>query len=233
MIEFLPLLPPDEQEKYKHFGSERRRREFLSSRLLVRHLLAGYLNKPMESMEFGYLERGKPFVEGAELHFNLSHTDGLIACSFGWDEVGIDVEKADTQARPNWRLLAKRYFLLEEQNFLNGLSEVDQPITFFRIFTAKEALGKATGRGINFQLNDCNVPLPPVERARMGQWEFFSKTINRDVYCMAQVTNNPTSVPLRYQIRYWGEESLMDFLQQDFFERPGNQTAGLQRGISI
>ena len=41
-----------------------------------------------------YGEHGKPaFSEHTELHFNLSHTDGLAVCAFSDRAVGVDVEK--------------------------------------------------------------------------------------------------------------------------------------------
>ncbi len=210
---FLPFLTPDERDQYLRFGSDSRRREFLLSRLLVRSLLAGYLNRDMNGLKFSYCDRGKPFVEGAELKFNLSHTDGLIACSFGRREVGIDVEKMDAQKRPSWPLLANRYFSPEENNYLFSQPQETQPLAFFRIFTAKEAFGKATGRGINIRLTDFTVPMPPADRTWIGPWEFFQETFGPVVYCLTHVAKNPGNVPLKYEIHTWDEEGLMDFFK--------------------
>jgi 4'-phosphopantetheinyl transferase len=77
----LSLLPSNEREQYRRFESESRRLEFLLSRLLVRRLLATYLNSEMCDLKFGTRDWGKPFVEASDLQFNLSHKCDLIACS--------------------------------------------------------------------------------------------------------------------------------------------------------
>jgi 4'-phosphopantetheinyl transferase len=208
IIDFLSVLPPDEREQYLRFGSESRRREFLLSRLLLRRLLSFYLNMDMKDFRFEFGNKGKPFIEGSRLKFNLSHTDGLIACSFCWNDVGIDVENTDVQARPNCRLLAERFFSPQELEYFDSQQKESQPLAFFKIFTLKEAHLKAMGVGLNFPMTGFTVPLPLVEHSRTGRWEYFSKAIESGDYCLAHVTNNPEFISFKYKLYHRAEQYL-------------------------
>jgi phosphopantetheine--protein transferase-like protein len=207
VIGFLPLLPTNEREQYLRFGSKSRQKEFLLSRLLLRRFLSLYLNRNMKDFRFGFGNKGKPYIEDSRLKFNLSHTDGLIACSFSCNEVGIDVEKMDVRARPNWRLLAKRFFSPKEVEYINSQRKESQSSVFFRLFTMKEAYLKAVGTGLNFPLSGFTVPLPLVEQSRSGRWEFFLKTFDSKDYCLAHVLNNPGNISFKNRFHYWNEES--------------------------
>lgn len=70
---------------------------YLAARWLVRACLSRAVPAVAPAAwTFARTEAGKPFVTGpghaADLHFNLSHTDGLVACAVGTSAVGIDVE---------------------------------------------------------------------------------------------------------------------------------------------
>ncbi len=207
------FLSEDEQSRMGDFGLESRRREYLWSRLLLRQLAAFYLKSDPHRIRFGFQEGGKPVLEKTRLRFNLSHTQGLIACSFSWCEVGIDVEKVDLspEAFQRGRRLAERYFSPREIDFLRSQPLESQGPLFFQLFTMKEAMVKALGQGLCFSLSGFTVPLPPPERASSGGWEYFTRTLEGGVYCLAQVTKNKNDAPGQYQIYDWDPESLISF----------------------
>ena len=210
---FLPLLSSDERKQYRHFTLESRRWEFLRSRLMIRRLIAIYLNREFHDIAFAYQPKGKPFVESSLLRFNLSHTQGLIACSFSWREVGVDVEKINVLDRQDWFLMAQRYFSPVEFEYLSSQPKDWQPLTFLRIFTRKEAYVKVLGLGLCIPLAGFSVPLPPEGKADSGSLEYFTPTIiGEDHYCLSHVAKNPENVSLQYKIHYWDEGSLAEAL---------------------
>ena len=86
--------------------------------------------------------QGKPyFSSNCEIFFNISHSSNYVACVIGNRPVGIDIEKA-RKGRQN---LAKRFFDVSEAEWIK---ECDSDQRFFRIWTLKEAYGKATGQGV-------------------------------------------------------------------------------------
>ena len=92
--------------------------------------------------EIAYNSQGKPyFLSNCEIFFNISHSSNYVACVIGDRPVGIDIEKT-REGRQN---LAKRFFDISEAEWIK---ECDSDERFFRIWTLKEAYGKATGQGV-------------------------------------------------------------------------------------
>jgi phosphopantetheinyl transferase len=214
---FLPLLPAAERETYQRLGGESRRREFIASRLLVRGLFSAYLEREMNDLEFLKGDHGKPYLKDSPLEFNLSHTEGLVACCFGLHPVGIDVEKMDLAVWPRdrWEPLAERFFSAGERKYLFSQEEQNQTTSFFRIFTLKEAYVKCRGYGLSRELNRLTVPLPPAERTSCGEFEFFSPAVGPGEYGLALVTDRATTDALSYRIVEWDGISILAGLSQE------------------
>lgn len=88
-------------------------------------------------------EKGKPFLkEYPDVHFNISHCDGLAVCGISKGEIGVDAELIRSF---NPKVMT-RIFSVEEQNFIAASENPDTD--FFRIWTLKESLCKFTGNGI-------------------------------------------------------------------------------------
>lgn len=212
--DLLPFLPVGERRRYAQFDLEDRRREFLWARLLVRRVLAFFLNKDMRDLNFSYQDNGKPFLENSEVHFNLSHTDGLIACSVAQRRLGIDVEKMvkEKSAAKRRYPLVTRFFSTAEKEFILSQDPASQSTAFFRIFTLKEARIKASGEGLSLPLADFSIPLPPREKSAVGSWEYLTEVLEPGGFFLAHAVENPDSAPLDYRFWEWDETSLGSFL---------------------
>jgi 4'-phosphopantetheinyl transferase len=124
----LELLSPGERERAARFYFEKDRNAFIASHAWLRTLLGGYLFADPGSIGFTFGKHGKPAIDGAPLHFNLSHSGALAACAVTKDhQVGVDIEVI----RP-----------------MPGLED-ERATAFFRSWTRKEAYGKATGEGLS------------------------------------------------------------------------------------
>ena len=87
--------------------------------------------------------RGKPYLaDHPGIFFNLSHCRGLAVCGISDSEIGADCELI----RPYSGNAAKNIFSASEIDFV--LQSRSPSESFFRIWTLKEALGKAMGTGI-------------------------------------------------------------------------------------
>lgn len=161
------LLSPDERLAAETFKNAALQRRFVLVRGMVRQVLASYLLETQNcaslqtiarELQFGRGDAGKPFLLGlAEpLFFNLSHTGNhlLIAVS-STGEVGVDIEQH--QQRRSFIPLAERCFSANELNYWQALPKAQQLPAFYRLWTAKEAFVKATGRGIALGLQQCEV----------------------------------------------------------------------------
>ncbi|MBW7471907.1 4'-phosphopantetheinyl transferase superfamily protein [Marinobacter sp. M216] len=129
-----------------------RKREYLSSRWLIRRAIAGASG--LEASDCRPVN-GRPVESAAPVgwHLSLSHSHGLSACATSpGQRIGLDLEPCTRH--PHWQRVARRWFTPREQAWL--LAE-DCPETFLRVWTLKEAWLKATGRGIAGNLQTLEV----------------------------------------------------------------------------
>lgn len=99
-------------------------------------------NNPYFDYEIAYNSQGKPyFLSFREIFFNISHSSNYVVCAIGDKPVGIDIE-GGRKGRQN---LARRFFDRAESDWIE---EAESDERFFRIWTLKEAYGKATGFGV-------------------------------------------------------------------------------------
>ena len=155
--QYLRLLSPDEHERMARFVFERDRVRFLLTRALVRTTLSRYAPVAPADWHFIANAHGRPEILDRpagvpDLRFNLSHTDGLIACAVTIGrEVGIDVEHVGRRLTQD---VAARFFAPAEVAHLQSLPADQQERVFFDYWTMKEAYIKARGFGLALPLGD-------------------------------------------------------------------------------
>ncbi len=104
---------------------------------------------------------GKPHLVGAELQFNLSHSRSVLLIGLSHQQaLGVDIEQG-VRARP-YLELARRYFTAPEAEALAALPIERLPHAFLDLWSAKEAVLKALGRGIAFGLDRVGFALDAV-----------------------------------------------------------------------
>jgi len=134
----------------------RDRRDFVAAHALVRRTLSRHRALAETAWAFEVGRHGKPSIVEAlrgspPLVFNLSHTQGLVACAVGTAvELGIDVESVDRSA--NDLKLAERFFAPSEVADLLAQPASDRRMRFIELWVLKEAYIKAVGRGLSHSL---------------------------------------------------------------------------------
>ncbi|WP_152555666.1 4'-phosphopantetheinyl transferase family protein [Methylomarinum vadi] len=171
----------DEQERQ---AVERMRRpevlsRYLETRARLRLKLSEYLGHDPAKIQIARTEHGKPYLpDHPELSFNLSHSgENLLLAVTSRAQIGVDVETI----RPRKGLdgLARKCFADTELNYWRSLPEERQTIAFYRLWTAKEAFVKATGRGIALGLDqvvfaaaaELALVRIPVQYGETEQWQ--------------------------------------------------------------
>jgi 4'-phosphopantetheinyl transferase len=149
-IKVAELLRDDEIHVW-HLGYQRS-----LGRAPLRELLAAYLHKPPQALSFVNGQYGRPALAAPDNHtvlgFNWSHSGDHALIAIGPGIVpGIDLEQL--RERPRALQLARRYFSPQEAAALALLSEDKRSKAFLQIWTAKEAVLKAMGRGLAFGLH--------------------------------------------------------------------------------
>lgn len=153
-----PLLAVEERERAAKISREPARRHFVLTRGLLRAVLSRYLRVSPGGLAFARGQHGKPRLAGSEpdrgLVFNVSHTHHRMVVALAFDlRLGIDIER--------WRPLgdaaglAARCFAPDELSYWNQLPEAQRLPELFRLWTLKEALCKAVGRGLGLGMQRC------------------------------------------------------------------------------
>lgn len=160
------LLDDYERSRADRFKFDKHRRRFIVGRAVLRILLGRYLGASPEELTFQYSGHGKPSLSSAwaaesdswPLAFNLSNSNELATYAFARNRrVGIDVEFL--RAMPDALKLAQRFFTTVESEAIQKQGEGIEP-AFFRTWTRKEAILKASGEGLSRPLNSFDVSQP-------------------------------------------------------------------------
>ena len=164
---------------------------FAITRALVRLTLSIY--GPTAPTEWRFVTNAHecPFVETSQagtppLHFNVSHTDGLVALAVTrGHRIGVDVERVTRKVTDG---VAERHFAPAEVRALRALPDADQHRAFFEYWTLKEAYIKARGKGLALPLDafafGLRPPLPPTIAFAPG----FGDVAERWQFCQAWPT---------------------------------------------
>lgn len=179
------LLSASEQARATHFRHRADRAAYIAAHALLRHMLSEALGGDPRAWAFETGRCGKPALAAVHrrprLHFNISHTRGLVACAIAGVPVGVDVEASDGDV-PS---AVAACFAAGERAMLAKAAGLEYRATFFRLWTLKEAYLKATGEGLSgrldspaFQLDPLRVTFLPREGApaapdNPAAWQFF------------------------------------------------------------
>ena len=124
----------------------------LDTQQRLRELLAAYLAADPDTLRIERGAQGKPYLADHPLHFNLSHSGRMLLIGVSRAQpLGVDVESSE-RARP-YGDIARRYFTADEAAALSRLSDDQLRRSFLDLWSAKEAVLKAIGRGIAFGLD--------------------------------------------------------------------------------
>jgi len=162
-----PLPPPglaclsdEEQIRAKRFHFAHHQHHFARARILLRIMLARYLNISPRDIVFDYAEHGKPFLpQHPELQFNLSHSGNQALLAVGQTHpLGVDIERYSD--RP-YEGIGSHVFSIEENNILKNMSPSLKPMVFFNFWAQKEAFIKMLGLGLSYPTTRLTVPTFP------------------------------------------------------------------------
>ena len=161
------VLAPAELERARRFHFDRHRNAFVAARGTLRELIGGYVDRAPREVEFAYGSHGKPSVAG--IYFNLSHCAGFALAAFTREfELGVDVEAVDRTVDLQ---VARRFFSPAESASLFALPEAERAEAFLRIWTRKEAVIKAYGKGLALPLADFDVTVGNEARLLRCEWD--------------------------------------------------------------
>lgn len=140
------ILSEEEREYVNHFNNHEDRMRSAVGKILIRKLLAQYMNISEETVVISKGRYGKPYIDNeVSIQFNISHSGKMVLAAVSREIiVGIDIEKISQL--PEYISLAEHYFTVNEWK---NIAAADSIELFYDYWTAKEAYVKAVGMGLS------------------------------------------------------------------------------------
>ena len=198
-----------EKEKALRFHFERDRIRYVLTHGVLRNLIGRYLKIEIDTISFRENKSGKPFLDlpffakEKNIEFNISHSGNMILIGFRFsknkNQIGIDVEKIKSDF--DFELVLDSFFTEKEKE--NIWTSENSSETFFKYWTRKEALVKATGTGLNHELKwidlSKEINLLKTEEAKFSEFlakKMFIHTfkINKNYVASIALTNENESL---------------------------------------
>jgi len=163
------LLPEAVREKAMSFHQPRDRKFHLLGRLLLQYHLTERQVKSTTLRDIEYGAAHKPyFPNGPE--FNISHSGDYVVCAVSTDvKMGIDLEQIA-------RVPYQEFGMIWSPGEFDMIQSSDNPLlSFYRLWTRKEAVVKGTGLGLQIPLSSFDVR---EDAATVGDNRWYLKTVN-------------------------------------------------------
>jgi 4'-phosphopantetheinyl transferase len=200
-------LAPDELERLARLHRSEVGRRWLVSRGALREIIAAELGTSPPSVRLELGPHGRPGLDPeahrTDLDFNLSHSGDVALMAIGRGlRVGVDVERLRRGRDP--LRVANRYFSAAEVEAVRAFPQADRPAAFLRYWTAKEALAKGLGLGLQAPIGQLELAaqpggtMVPVRLAR--DWRLVELTDLPSGYCGALAVDDEAA---RIVIRDW------------------------------
>lgn len=147
----LLALPRSDRARLGRYRRWQDRQAGLVGKLLLAEGLAGCGHPPEHLRNLVWDAAGRPFLD-IGLDFNISHSGSYVVCALTPEgRVGIDIE----QIRPIDVTDFEAY--MTRGQWEEMMAAENRLETFFKLWTQKEAVAKADGRGIALPLNEIAV----------------------------------------------------------------------------
>ena len=180
---YLEQMPVDIQNRIGRYFKEENKYQLLIGRLLLR---AGMLHLGYKMFDLAHLfydEFNCPKWK-ADIQFNIAHSGNVVACAFSQTtQIGLDIERIrPIQLKDFGHILNA----IDYEQLQNASSSKD---AFFKIWTIKEAITKAIGKGLAIDVKEIEIY---DEFAYLDQQKWYYYPINlKDGYAGHIVSNEP------------------------------------------
>lgn len=197
---FLTIMTPDEIARANRFYQLKDRNRFIVSRGALRHIMGKYLKQSPSNVEFGVGENNKPNIKSGypiNLQFNMSHSGDAILLAISDAAIGADIEFINTSF--GFGEVLEDNFSVDEISYIKDADSVNR---FFRLWTCKEALTKATAQGLDGDLRS----VPGLEGKHQIQPGIIASNNNwliRNFALNDQYTASIASPPFINEILFW------------------------------
>jgi 4'-phosphopantetheinyl transferase len=147
--EYMSLLSSIEATKVERFHRKQDQDASILGKVLLAQGLVSLRHNKSLIKKLAYTEHKRPHIEGLALDFNITHSHPCVATAISTAcRVGIDVEAM----RPIEEFAFEQFFCAEELDWMG-----DDIERFYTLWTRKESVIKAAGKGVYHDLPAINI----------------------------------------------------------------------------
>lgn len=186
---YADILNDQEITKASRFLKTRDTETYIVTRYVLRSILAHFTLIPPADIQFHFSTRKKPTVDGIE--FNVSHSGNFVIIAISSAPLGIDIEFINQNF--DYDPLMNTIFDKEESAVI--YKNADRLLSFYVLWTRKEAVLKASGEGLTEDLTEVNVIEPIVSRC---DTDFEVKSFLSDQHYMISLATEVSDNTIYY-----------------------------------
>jgi 4'-phosphopantetheinyl transferase len=180
------FILPERRERMQYYLLWQDKARCLVAGLMLRNLLG-----VVDSVQLTCNAYGKPYLKNSGIYFNLSHSGDYVVLGKSESEIGADIERIV----PYSDEVAQKCFTPKEYEWMQNQRSLR---AFYILWTAKESVMKATGRGFSLPPERfCVLPPDGSPRIMQGEtWSFNWRAVDDHMVCTA-VRQHPQPVTVR------------------------------------
>ncbi|WP_374964209.1 4'-phosphopantetheinyl transferase family protein [Lysinibacillus sp. RS5] len=184
------LFKNEDYNSIKH-QSQNRKKERAVGRELLGKVLFTEMGIKLDDCKIAKNEYGKPYIKNYKgIYYNISHSNDIIVLAFSTcGPVGIDVELLKT----DYLDVMNEVFTLQEINWINSCNEEQRLERFFIVWTRKEAVIKAIGKGFSFPVKNFSVSRDQVNGQVIKDLKYSTFFLEKDYVLSIAVCNSSIS----------------------------------------
>lgn len=187
---FLNYLSPKRIDKINKYRYTLDKKRSIIAELLILKMAYDVLGVPFDEIKISYNSYGKPYIDDVnDYRFNVTHSENHIVIAVSKKDIGVDIEhmkKDDEQ-------IAKRFFTVEEYEYIYHNEDDRFTKRFYQIWTLKESYIKALGKGLSIPLNSFEFII------NKGSIELLNKDITEKYYFYNRIVDKRYMLSIAYK----------------------------------
>ena len=162
--QFWECLSAEERSQANKYYTSNLSDLYIISHGILRYILSYYTKQLPQEIEFIHNKYGKPFLRNNNIQFNMSHSNDTVNYIIALDhKVGIDIEVHNNTL--DIQEFSDLVFTQAECKFFSTLKDEEKLEFFYNLWTKKESLTKASGKGLYYPINTIEaMTLSPCEK---------------------------------------------------------------------
>lgn len=162
-------MPEDIQERIRRYRKEENKYQLMLGRLLLKKGMEKLGYRDFQLVDLYYNDFNCPLWR-AEINFNIAHSGNVVGCAFSKElKIGLDIEEIRPVDLTNFD------YILNEVDQQNIKKSTNPYCAFFKIWTIKEGVTKAIGKGLAIDVQQIYIY---ENYAMLGDVKWYYKTLN-------------------------------------------------------